>query len=158
MRILIIQQVAGVACQRAVGACQNRHTLGRAVKDHGVGGHDEVVLRDIVLDQLCAVEHGEAVAQIAQGVVHTGQRVGAVQVQRLIGAGLSVVDAHVLDAGRAGGAALPDVLVVGADGVGDVGVDLIGRTGDVQEAAVLLCPPGRRSGHRTPAHPGSAGR
>ena len=37
--------------------------------------HDKVIIRHIVLDELSPVKHGKAVAQIAQGVGHTGQSI-----------------------------------------------------------------------------------
>src|SRR5699024_11503584 len=64
---------------------------------------DQVVLGHVVLDQGSAVEHGKAVAQAAQGVVHAGHVVGTVGVKGLVSAGGLVVDLDVLDAGRAGG-------------------------------------------------------
>src|SRR5699024_5250503 len=65
--VLVVQQVAGVVGQGAVGAGHDG-----AVEQHGVAGQDQVVLGYVVLDQGGAVEHGEAVAQAAQGVVHAG--------------------------------------------------------------------------------------
>lgn len=137
--ILIVQQVARVIGQRAVGGGQVRQAFAiHAAKAHGVGGHDQIILCHIVLDELGTVEHGKAIAQIAQGVVHAGQRVGLALVQQDISTGGLIVDLHVLHARGAGGAADPDVLVVGLHGVGDIGVDLVGRTGHMQEATVLL--------------------
>ena len=89
-------------------------------KGHGVGGHDKVIFRHIVLDELGPVKHGKAVAQIAQGVVHTGQRVGLVLVQRHISTVRAVVDLHVLHTRRAGSTADPDVLVVGLHPIGGI--------------------------------------
>ena len=131
--VLVVQQVAGIVGQGAVGGGD-----GGAVKQHGVAGQNQIILRDVILYQGCAVEHGEAVAQAAQGVVHAGHVVGAVGIQRLVSTGGAVVDLDVLYPRRAGGRAGPDVLVVGLDGVGQIGVDLIGGACNLQETAVLL--------------------
>ena len=70
--------VAGVCGQRAVGAGQVWQTRSIcAVKNHSVGRHHQIILGHIVLDQLCAVKHGKAIAQITQGVVHAGQCVSS---------------------------------------------------------------------------------
>ena len=115
-----------------------RQTVGIHAAEHGcVAGHDKVVLRDIVLDKGRAIEHGKAIAQIAQGVVHAGQSVGGVRVKGLISTGGLVVDFHIADT-RDGGAAGPDILVVGLNSVGDHGVDRVPGTCHMQEAAVLL--------------------
>ena len=115
-----------------------RQTVGIHAAEHGcVAGHDKVILRDIVLDEGRAIEHGKAIAQIAQGVVHAGQSVGGVRVKGLISTGGLVVDLHIADT-RGGGAAGPDILVVGLNGVGDHGVDRVPGTCHLQEAAVLL--------------------
>ena len=107
-------------------------------------GQNHVVLRHVVQNVHSAVEHGEAVAQVAEGVVVAGQVVLGGQIQRLIRPGLVVEDLHVGHTVRAGGAAGPHALVVLLDGGGDGGVDGVAQTGDMEEAAVLH---GAVSGH-----------
>ena len=115
-----------------------RQTVGIHAAEHScVAGHDKIVLRDIVFDESRAIEHGKAIAQIAQGVVHAGQSVGGVRVKGLISTGGLVVDLHIADT-RGGGAAGPDILVVGLNGVGGPSVDRVPGTCHLQEATVLL--------------------
>ena len=109
--------------------------------DNGEGrdvvGQDHVVFHDVVQDVDGALEHGEAVAQVTEGVVVAGQVVVGLQIQSLVLAGLLVVDLDVLHAVVAGGTAGPNALAVLLDGACDVGVDIIGDTGNLEEAAAL---------------------
>ncbi len=86
---------------------------------------------DIVEDVGCAVEHGEAVAEVAEGVVIAGKTIGLGSVERL------AADGDVLDTVIAGRSTRPNTLVVLLNGGGDVGMDLVGDAGDLQEAATF---------------------
>ena len=86
---------------------------------------------DVVEDIRRALEHCEAVAQIAEGVVVARKTVGLVDIQRL------AADLDVLDAVLTGRAGSPNALLVLLDGGLNIGMDLIGDAGDLQEAAAL---------------------
>ena len=108
---------------------------------HGEGldvvGQNHVVFHDVVQDVDGALEHGEAVAQVTEGVVVACQVVVGLQIQSFVLAGLLVVDLDVLHAVVTGGAAGPNTLGVLLDGAFDVGVDLVGDAGNLEEAAAL---------------------
>ena len=96
-----------------------------------VVGQNHVVFHDIVLDVDSAFEHCEAVAQITESVVVASHVVGSVQVEGF------AADLNVLDAVLASGSAGPNTLLVLLDGGGDVGVDLVGNAGNMEEAAAF---------------------
>ena len=104
--------------------------------DGGVGEALDVVCKDkvvflhIVLHELGVLEHCKAVAHVADGVVITGHGVGLGQVE------VFAADLDVLDAVLTGRSARPDLVLL-LDGGLDVGVDLIGDAGDLEEAAVF---------------------
>ena len=98
---------------------------------------NHVVFHDVVEHVDGALEHCEAVAEVAQRVVVAGEVVSRLAIQRDVLAGGLVPDLDVADAVVAGRAARPDALVVLANGALDVGVDIVGDTGDLEEAAAL---------------------
>ena len=122
--------------QRGVGSLDLGQ--GRAFGDReglDVVGEDHVVLHHVVNHVDGAVEHVEAVAQIAQRVVIAGQIVFGIQIQ--IDPFAVLENLHVVDAVFAGRAARPDALIVLLGGVGDGGIDLVLQAGDLEEAAAL---------------------
>ena len=127
-----------------VGAERHERALGNDLRlaVHGREGldvvrQDHVVFHDVVEHVDRTVKHVEAVAHLAQGVVVAREVVGGLLIQRDVLAGILVPDLDVGDAVVAGRAAGPDALVVLADGALDVGVDVVGQAGDLEEAAAL---------------------
>ena len=123
-----------------VGVVRAKHTVGGL--DGGIGealcivGQNQIVFHDIVLDQLGAVEHIEAVAHVAQGVVVASQVILGFGIDGNVLAQILVVDLDVLHTVVTGGSAGPDLALL-LDSAGDVAVDFIGHAGDLQETAVF---------------------
>ena len=94
-------------------------------------GQDHIILHDIIQLINGTLEHGEAVAQVTEGVVIPGQLILLGQVQSLPGVGGAVEDLDILDPVFPGGAAGPNALFILLDGGSDIGMDLIFQAGDL---------------------------
>ena len=130
---------AALAAGIAVGLGDRVLMLAVAGQGLDVVDEDLVVQHHLVLQKrhVLQAEHGEAVALVLQHVVVRSKPVGLVQIQRLVLARLLVQNLHVLHAVGLARRADPHLaLVEGHVGL-QIGVDLIGQTRNLKEAAVL---------------------